>query len=1193
MAAPQPATTTTPTPTEMANSNADQAVPAASSASSSSSSSSNKKVPANPTHEITAEGKERYQQFLIDQAVTRDWYHYASLRDAQDRTESKIKAQHIKIQEFKSVQSNQRVFDRNRLYGQGYNGFGNGHTDLGVADSRILYPEAKARPGKRTAPPLKWSRKDLKEQAEQHEELVPIRLDVDWDKYKLRDTFTWNLHDRVIPVEVFAAQLVEDMGIKHPAAQPVYDQVVHQIHEQIGDFYPFAFSAEDALDPELPYSAYKNDEMRILIKLNITIGAHTLVDQFEWDINNIDNEPEKFATVMAEELSLSGEFKTAIAHCIREQSQLFTKSLYTIGHPFDGRPIEDPDLLQAMLPSPLPSVFRPQQHAKEYGPFLYELSDADLERNEVIFSREQRRQKRSVNRRGGPVLPDLKERQRTIRTLIVSSVLPGAATGIEDSRLFKGVAGAAAVTGRRGRAARDGEISDSEDSDDSMPDSPAMSQLQGTARTRGMRGAASVAHQRMAHFGRSETPEASSVHHHEPRTARRHGREREDTEEPAHLWVTLKIPKERLKRVLRDQRGRRALSRSETPARTPSVAPGSMGPPSTPGRSVAAAAAAATPKSTPAVLPPAIQNPGRLPAPPPPPPGQPMPTPQPPPPKWLADCLRDMLKSWPDDNFEGTMKYCAVDIDKDQVVSEVPNPLPKNISYMFIPRIRCHDCPGKLYNPGPGLTIEKFRVHLTNNRHRQKVTMRVGEREGSEAGDGDGYLGREGNQPRQDKEPRRGLLNLSFNEARKSGTFGDSARGTNRRLVGLTSSPSKQGRYSLRRRIISPEKEHPKTKIGLNSGRVREKTLRVTLEAGSLVPDMASLGHDGSEDDAEGDEEDYVIGTPLPLPIHSTTSPFLFDPYQRAGPPPFAPPQNIGISSVQNNTRDPVNPQPSHNPWLPFPISMQPGALTFSETDPTPIPLSSIQLAEIAPVSRHERAMTAFDHRGNIENQIGFRRTSQSFCRQQQEQASLPRRPRRPLFSRRTPASTQTAPSPITANILPDRFGKWGSKSSLQPIHHSYQPIQPSLAVRLPNVSPVLQSDRRSYPSSFGRGISPLPSFQGNSNDPISDTENLGGNIRRREGPLHGSMDHNTPTPRLRNNMSASGSTALIPTKSTATNTPSTRPGSGYSSRRTATAITHPTEPKGNDRGGPASDEHKKWTEAQETDAGSLIALLT
>ncbi len=95
--------------------------------------------------------------------------------------------------------------------------------------------------------------------------------------------------------------------------QPVYEEVLKQLHEQLNDFYPFVFSDEDALDPELPYSAWKNDEMRILVKLNITIGQHTLVDQFEWEINNPLNSPEEFAASMSKDLALSGEFTTAIS----------------------------------------------------------------------------------------------------------------------------------------------------------------------------------------------------------------------------------------------------------------------------------------------------------------------------------------------------------------------------------------------------------------------------------------------------------------------------------------------------------------------------------------------------------------------------------------------------------------------------------------------------------------------------------------------------------------------------------------------------------------------------------------------------------------------------------------------------------------------------------------------------------------
>lgn len=536
--------------------------------------------------------KDSINKVMVERFVTRDWVHSAALKDAQDRMVKDTRERRLAVSDYKSLgEPGQRI--PSHLFGAGYSGYGNGVTEAGGPGVKLLYPTQK-HIGRRTTPALRhYSKKDMKKQAEQHEELVPIRIDVDYDKVKLRDTFTFNLHERLIPVEHVAQQLVEDMGLKPPLAQPVLDQVINQIQEQLMDFYPFAYSEEEPLDPELPYHAYKNDEMRILVKLHITVGAHTLIDQFEWDINNPMNSPEEFAASMAQDLSLSGEFTTAIAHCIREQSQTFTRSLYSIGHPFDGRPVEEPDLVSAFLPSPIPSIFRPQQQAKDYSPYLYENTEAELEKSETMFSREQRRQKRSVNRRGGPVLPDLKERQRTVRTSIVSSVLPGAVPDIEETRLFKRAVGAGGLSGRGKR-----NLSDSDDSDDSMPDSPATSQQQGTARTRGMRGAANAAVQRMANIGRSETPEAT-IHHHETRTSRRFGREatREDTEEPSQTVLTFRVTPARLRQLMRDLRARRITP--GPPTRAGSV----MGPPITPAASNTPLPRSATPSVTPVPAP--------------------------------------------------------------------------------------------------------------------------------------------------------------------------------------------------------------------------------------------------------------------------------------------------------------------------------------------------------------------------------------------------------------------------------------------------------------------------------------------------------------------------------------------------------------------------------------------------------------
>ncbi|KAI6038612.1 SNF5-domain-containing protein [Pisolithus marmoratus] len=158
-----------------------------------------------------------------------------------------------------------------------------------------------------------------------------------------------------------------------------------------------------------------HEDLRILIKLDIIVGSVRLDDQFEWDLENEDASPEQFAEVYVKELGLGGEFQTAISHCIREQVHVYQKSLFLVGHPGDGSPVQDEDLRMAFLPS-LTSGTRSIDQVPSYTPILNYMSDGDIERSEKEREKElARRRKRNTRGRRGIPLPD-REPNRTYRT---------------------------------------------------------------------------------------------------------------------------------------------------------------------------------------------------------------------------------------------------------------------------------------------------------------------------------------------------------------------------------------------------------------------------------------------------------------------------------------------------------------------------------------------------------------------------------------------------------------------------------------------------------------------------------------------------------------------------------------------------------------------------------------------------------
>jgi len=191
------------------------------------------------------------------------------------------------------------------------------------------------------------------------------------------------------------------------------------------------------------------------------------------------------------------------------------------------------------------------------------------------------------------------------------------------------------------------------------------------------------------------------------------------------MIIKLKVGRERLRKWARELKaGSRPANLQQTPtfnraqSSVGTPAPGSMGPPSTPGLQTQTLQPSTTPVPQGQI--------GRVDAPPPPPPGQAAHVP-PAPPGWLTSGLADLLRQYPGDRFEGVMRYSAVNAATEMPCAAPPagQPTPEGVKYMYLPRIRCHDCPGKLYTPGPETTVGNFEVHLKNRQHRERVDARI------------------------------------------------------------------------------------------------------------------------------------------------------------------------------------------------------------------------------------------------------------------------------------------------------------------------------------------------------------------------------------------------------------------------------------------------------------------------------------
>ncbi|KAK8850360.1 hypothetical protein IAR55_004278 [Kwoniella newhampshirensis] len=102
---------------------------------------------------------------------------------------------------------------------------------------RILWPADKDRMrAQRThkgRKQVKFSQADLKSMADVEDHLVPVRLELEHDHHKIKDTFMWNCSDTVVTPELFAQTLCDDFGVPHVHFAP---KIVAAINERVREY---------------------------------------------------------------------------------------------------------------------------------------------------------------------------------------------------------------------------------------------------------------------------------------------------------------------------------------------------------------------------------------------------------------------------------------------------------------------------------------------------------------------------------------------------------------------------------------------------------------------------------------------------------------------------------------------------------------------------------------------------------------------------------------------------------------------------------------------------------------------------------------------------------------------------------------------------------------------------------------------
>ncbi|KAJ3351394.1 hypothetical protein GGF32_004289 [Allomyces javanicus] len=262
--------------------------------------------------------------------------------------------------------------------------------------------------------------------ADLRELLIPIKLELDLDGYKLRDLFVWNVREAMVSPEKFAEIMCTDLGLA-PKFVPI---IAMSIRNQIDECVELGAELVDDVAWDEP----------LVVEIEVLIGRVLVRDRFEWDPQGTLT-PEQFARTTCADLGLAGEYVPLLAAATRDAIHRQLRDRLH-GH-------------MAPPPARVPPIHRPARDADEWAPTLDVLDAGDLEKHASKDERESRRARRetaraahaATRRKWSAVTANVEEMRKLENAIELATLLAHPATAASVVAATKmAVGGAVGVT---------------------------------------------------------------------------------------------------------------------------------------------------------------------------------------------------------------------------------------------------------------------------------------------------------------------------------------------------------------------------------------------------------------------------------------------------------------------------------------------------------------------------------------------------------------------------------------------------------------------------------------------------------------------------------------------------------------------------------------------------------------------------